>query len=320
MEVIRVKPQSIEKIQYYNGLELGQTVALFKSDPYEAINRMEKYIEKYPSDYYSYSFYINMLLSLRKFDEAEVMLDNVSKLVDANSHYKHNVKMYEAYRRGYNFCQMKLLLHKGKYCEVYDSYIKPYMGIYSLDNYDLDKLFDNQHLADRVNMRQIKFYCMKKLGLTDLNRKDDKPYLIRQIIDYDYNDFLKHAYRHMIDFNSDNEEEVESLFVSGFPLERVLEEVRKYIPSEKGIYTGVIADRYTFKYTKCGRSNNKLTDYFQIPCFHDTDQFITLYPLIDGKYLDYVDLDYMNEINEKSDSKVKRLSQIDKFNQRFTNR
>ena len=103
------------------------------------------------------------------------------------------------------------------------------------------------------------------------------------------------------------------MFVSGFEIDRVLEEIKKYIPSDKRIYSGFYQDTYVFKYDFSGKDNNKATDYFKVICFHNTSDIITICPSLYCENLPYVDLNYM----EKEKPKQKTLSQIDKFNQRY---
>ena len=305
------------KQQFHNELELTQALSFFKSDPYEAKSRMEEYIKKYPRSYSDYPFYAGILIALRELEQAEKFLDDVSKLVSNDNYYKNNITLYKLYQRRYNIAKIRLLLYKGEYQELYDNYVKPNTYICNVEKYDLDLLTDNQNIGSNINMQQVKFYCRKKLGLINSNFRNNKSYLVRQIIKYDFNDFLRHIQKHMVDFNVDKDKPNDNLFVSGFPIMEVIDEVKKYIPNDNALYVGLSSDRYVFKYTGCGRVNNKLVDYIHVICFHGTDEIITMCPSIEGEYLPHIDLDYMNNTQKSDDIKVKRRSQIDKFNQRF---
>ena len=71
---------------------------------------------------------------------------------------------------------------------------------------------------------------------------------------------------------------------------------------------------YVFRYDECGTSKKGPVDYIKVFTFNDTNDFITMYPCKDVERLSYVDLNYMRKVNN---TKVKRRSQIDKFNKRF---
>ena len=66
---------------------------------------------------------------------------------------------------------------------------------------------------------------------------------------------------------------------------------------------------------ECGRVDNKLANYFKVVCLHDTKDFITMCPVLEGENLPYIDINYLKE--EKETSKVKRISQTEKFYQRY---
>ena len=71
---------------------------------------------------------------------------------------------------------------------------------------------------------------------------------------------------------------------------------------------------YIFKYDKCGVTNGRVSDYFLVITFHNTNKYISMYPCNSSSNFNYVDLNYLKI---PSTSNVKRLSQIDKFNMRY---
>ena len=90
------------------------------------------------------------------------------------------------------------------------------------------------------------------------------------------------------------------------------------MPSDKRLFAGTYDDTYIFKYDNCGRDNNKSVDFFRVVCFHDTNEIITLCPASECECLPYVDLNYLIRDNEIP--KVKRLSQTEKFKQRYNSK
>ena len=139
---------------------------------------------------------------------------------------------------------------------------------------------------------------------------------MRQIIDYRKDDFLVNALLHTYEYrekNSDNSDI--STFEKDFPLEKVIEEIDKYLLASPSIYNGFVEDTYVFKYDNCGRINNKMQNYFKVFCFHNTKNIISLYPVSDCELLPYTDLNYLNNYNKNDISN--RTSQTEKFMKRY---
>ena len=64
-------------------------------------------------------------------------------------------------------------------------------------------------------------------------------------------------------------------------------------------------------------NSNKTIDYFTLVSLFGTNKLITMYPVEYGKNYDYIDINYLkNSINDKP--KVKKRTQIDKFNQKYS--
>lgn len=138
------------------------------------------------------------------------------------------------------------------------------------------------------------------------------------MIEYRESDFLDHIKKHMADYNSSLINPNPNIFVPDFPLEEVLEEIKKYIPSDKRLFPGFYEDVYHFKYEHCGRENNRLVNFFKVVCFNDTQDIITICPISYGDELPYVDLSYMKK--EETKKEIKRPSALEKFNRRYGNK
>ena len=192
--------------------------------------------------------------------------------------------------------KLRLLSYQEKYNELYQYCLN---HLQEIKDSDLNRTF---------------FYSKKKVGMIDFNRREKNSYIFRQIIKYEESDFLEHIKRHLADYNKDSDEPNACIFSSNFPIEDILKEIKKYIPSDKRLYPSDFDNLYTFKYDGCGKVNNKTTDYFKVICFHNTQDIITFYPATDCEELPYIDLNYLNT---NKNTKVKRLSQTEKFNQRY---
>ena len=158
-------------------------------------------------------------------------------------------------------------------------------------------------------------YCKNKLGKIYENNKFPDKYLFNQIANYKEDEFLEHIKKHLADYNSELDEPNKNIFVPDFPINDVLKEVKKYIPSEKTLYTGFYENVYVFKYNECGRVNNRLVDYLKIVCFDGTSDMLTILPVEEGENLPYIDLNYM--VEEKKVNEVQRISAVERFNRRL---
>jgi hypothetical protein len=293
------------KDRYFNKLEFQQVEALININPLEAKVRFEEYINKYPKDYSGYVRYAGVLIILEEMDEAEKVLEYVSKIYTKDNAFLSNNLKIELFERNLICTKFKLLSYKGDFENLYNLYLE---NLYNLYVEKLSKV-------DYANLNNMIFYCKKKLGKLECYSRDCSSYLFRQIIEYDEDDLLDHVKKHLVDFNSDVVNPNKNIFSSNFPLKQIIEEVKKYIPSNKRLCEGFYQDSYIFKYNACGREKDKVTDYFKVICFHNTENIITLCPVSQGKDLPYIDLNYL--ILEDDKCKVKKISQIDKFNRRY---
>ena len=187
------------------------------------------------------------------------------------------------------------------------------------EKYDeLYKLYlDNKAYIDnsKLNLQYINFYCRKKMGLSNNGRKNMvSGYMYGQMEEYSEGKFLEHIKKHMADYNMGLDKPNDNIFAPDFPIEKIVSEAKKYIPSDKGLFPGFLEDDYVFKYDSCGRDRNRVVDYFKVICFHNTSDFITMCPVYGYERYPYIDLNY---IKKDDDIKIKRRSQLDKFNSRY---
>lgn len=285
--------------KYFNKLKFEQALALSERNPLLAKELYEDYLTTYPKDYYAYTYYASTLTTLGRYEEAEKVLEQLEIYYKRNSAFTKSKYRVVKLKESLIYTKIKLLIHQEKYEELQEFYMKHYQEIKKSD----------------INVNAIEFYCRKKLGkLTSIERSPNS-YLFRQIIEYKEEDFLEHIQKHLAEYNADVESPNATIFAPDFPLSQILGEIKKYIPSDKKIRPGFLEDVYTFKYDECGRCDHKLVDYFKVICFHNTTDIITICPTSDGKDLPYVDLNYLKQKEEIP--KVKRLSQIEKFNKKY---
>jgi len=81
------------------------------------------------------------------------------------------------------------------------------------------------------------------------------------------------------------------------------------------MFSGNFKNSYIFKYENCGIQGEKTLNYIRVIALQDSDEIITMYPYENIANLKYIDI--TPRIKEPSKQLVKRMSQIDKFNQRY---
>ena len=283
---------------YFNKFELNSALTYINSDPKETKLRLEAYIKKYPKDYSAYPYYSSVLVILGRFNDAEKVLKYVSDVLYNDKKIVNKKDKLQLIKGDLIFSKLKLLFYQEKYDEAYN---------YCLQNF-------KELTKKDVTVGKLIFYCKKKLGRLEHNKKMPKSYIYRQIVHYEESIFLEHIKKHLADYNVDTDTPNKNIFISSFPLCEVLSEVKKYILSSERLYNGFLEDVYIFKYNNCGRDNNKVTNFFKVVCFHNTNEFITMLPISDGENLPYIDLNYLITDNKP---KIQRLSQRDKFNKRY---
>lgn len=283
--------------KFYDEWEFKRAHSYRTTDPYEAVAKFEEYISKYPEDYSSYIYYASNLITIGKLDEAEEVLNQVERMVKDDSKFSNNEYKLQGINFDIVFSRLRLLSYRERYEELYEL------------------LVNSKKIVDRLKLGDLLFYCKKKLGRIDPDRREPNTYLFRQIVEYRESDFLKHIEKHLSDCNVDLEDPNKNIFVSKFPIKDVMEEVKKHIPSDKKICSGFWEDTYIFKYDGCGRDNGKVVDYFKVVTFHNSCEFITICPVSGYENSPHIDLGYMidySDIKERN-----KISKIDKFNKRF---
>lgn len=291
------------KNKYFDRDEFYQILSLTKTNPYQARQRFEEYLIKYPEDYSTYPYYISNLISLREIDKAEETLNYLSTAYIDNKKFNRNKEKLERLKRYILINKIKILSYKGQYEEIYQIYL------------------NNKELIEKLDISNVIFYCKRKLFPNEPINKEGVSYLYKQIIDYQEEEFLNHIQKHTYEHNLLEEDTFEnpSTFSKDFPLETIVKEIKKHIPSNKSLFYGFYSNIYVFKYNRCGQCNGHQTNYFKVICFNKTNQIITMFPCIEGNNLPHYDLNYILIEEQKNEPKVRRLSQIDKFNQRYKN-
>lgn len=286
--------------QYFDKWEFTRALDLVNTHPIESKKLFEEYLKKHPLDYSAQIFYASCLINLGELEEAENILMDVEKKVYNDGNFRNLKDRYKHYIDTLVYTKIRLFSYKREYQK---------MHTYCMENLDRVK---------ELRLGEVYFYSKAKLGIVDKcfsEDRNDHTYIYRQIYEYSYDDFLNHISKHLADNNEKLVKPNGAIFAPDFPLDKLLKEVIKYIPSDKAIITGFFEEKYVFKFDECGRVDNKLTDYFKVVVFEGTQNFITIYPTANYKYFPSVDLNYLKEKIEEP--VAPRKSRIDRFNERL---
>lgn len=281
--------------KYYDAFEFERAVELMDFDPYTSLELFKQYLTKYPNDYSAQLLCCPNLIIIGRLDEAEKVYNNFEEKYMADEALRGTEKDKKI-RENKVFSRIKLLSYQERYEELYNFCIE-----------NLDVIKENK-------MIDALFYSKKMTGRLSDDRRDENSYLFSQIVKYEETAFFDHIKKHLQD-DTPCSMKSPATFKQDFPVKEIVSEIKKYIPSSKKLLLGFYDNIYFFKYDGCGRVDNKVVDYFKVICFANTKDIITIYPVVGSKNLPYEDLNYL--VNEEPFPKIKKLSQIDKFNKKF---
>ena len=285
---------------YFNELEFNKAFDLHYTDPIRSKVMLEEYLKKYPYDYGAYPYYISVLISVNEIERARKLYNYIKNEAQKDGRFQKLGRRLRYFEYGLFVNELKLLFLEGRYEDV----------LYFYNHHKHQFLLDNPALE----VNSLIFYCQSLLGMLDKNKRNINCYLYRQITEYQEADFRDHINKHLTIDGVENT--CDSVFVEGFPIDLVINEVRNNINPENRIMPGFYEDDYYFKYEECGRVNYHVTHFFKVVVFHGTKDIITMCPCENAENFPYVDLSYLIK---KDVGKVKTLSQIEKFRRKYGN-
>lgn len=248
----------------------------------EAIVEFQKYINNYPNDLDAYVFYADTLIKANRLEEAEIILKEASKLPGT-----------DLSKEDFILIKIKLLSVQNKYKECYELF-KNNMAIFYKRNWSIDSVL---------------IFLKKKLGLpNDYKGEKLDHYIFSQIVSYDKERSLEHIKKYHTHLNENI-----VWFNPEFPLSDMFSKVQERLSSDNKMIKDIISDIYLFKYSGNGHIKTKLVDYFAVITLRDSNEIITMYPCENKGQNPFIDLTPIMEDSPK----LKRVSQIDKFNLRY---
>lgn len=286
---------------HFDAFESRKMFEYYNKDPYYILIKIKNYIEKYPDDYSMLLDYVTILIRVNSIEEASTNFKIIKqKILNDRELDKYPMKKEELSKKTITI-ELKLLLYQGKYEE--------WLNIYK----------ENSNYLDDKYLKIGSLYIRKQLGILNKTKTDKDRYLYRQLVDYSYDDFKEHIKHHMDlekcvddDMSTDEETKGNSFFNNEFPLDEIIDTLKEKIPNEMKM-NGYYENEYIFRYDCNGRSFNKITDYFKVVTINNSNEFITMYPILYGEKLPYTDLNILKKDNQK----VKKISQIEKFKKKY---
>lgn len=280
----------MDKTQKYYKLHVKHDICeLYKKGKYnDVIKLASKYLEFLPSDQMVRFMSAKSYRKLHKFDMAIEDLKYGLKR-EYNEHYLTELYFLYYYLNKYEEA-IDLLPH------LYGSrVINPYSVVIS------------------------ELVMKKQLGIDIRTKKGDKcDYIKSQIIDYNPDKALKHIQEHFI---TTSEDKTKSYFNNNIDLDYLFKIIKTNIDNKKKVNTDEILEVHYFSISNIGNFKNNVCNFLKVVVIPNTNDIITMYPTceVDYDYITEINIDY-SKLLKREHSKVKRMSQIDKFNARYNKR
>ena len=250
----------------------------------KAFSLFQRYLLKYPDDVCAKSYYIDLLIKIGRFDDAEVLLDDIqSSDINIKNIASENLKLM----------RIKLLCCTGRYEESYSLLLR-----------DADIFYQRGWLIQGLYL-----FLKKQLGLLETRDYKQNKYLLSQIVKYDEKRFMNYMEEYTYDVNLNKP----VYFIKNFPVKKIVNEIKDKSSDNYRIYS-MVNYVQIFRLMNNGVVNGKSVDYIKVVSLLDSNNIITMYPYENIEALPSMDL---SSILVEDEPKVKRISQIDKFNSRY---
>lgn len=260
----------------------------------KAMSLMKKVLEKNPLDKWTRLEYVRLLKRNNQLQEA---LDQALFLYtimddDINDRFSEFVFL-ELYHINFKL---------GNYQTAYD-----YLPKVKEINEKLEK-------ADIEVIRLDELFLKSRLGLLEekelMNYKH--AYLASQIAHYNENKALEHMLRHN---SADYMKERHSIIEDEIYIKGLFDKIKNLIETAVPLYVDNFANVYYFEYPDISKvilKDGYPYKYLKVAAFRDTKQIITIHPYFSKERIEIV-----NSLKGQEQQKVKRMSQIEKFNHRY---
>ena len=277
--------KNAKRAMIYNDSRFNRIVSLSnKFYLQQALTELYSYLEDYPKDAGAFLLLADVMMKNGDLEEAEAILNDVSGLFNLNK--KQSSK--------YNLMLIKLLCSKQEYSKA------------------LELLRDNINMFEEMDIpvTATLFFLRKKLSLLiDGVDYHNSIYFVDQIYDYSEEDALASI------------KSIETANISYFfdydLVDELYYRIRKMLPTENISYNSILSNTYIFKYDSIGKVGDRVVNYIKVVSVQGSNDIITMYPYENRERASYIDINPYLEDVENGIYKSKRMSRIDKFNQRY---
>lgn len=272
-------------INYYRSI-----LKLIDNDEYKKAKIfLEEYLKKYPTDEVALFKYASLLRKMGYLEEALNIINKVKKDTDEVKYEK----MFILYKL--------------------ENYEEAYKLIQELEK-------ENSKLINKYIFKEIKIFTLKKLNLIDENIvRENETYKIRQIIEYNLEDALNHIEEHLYS-NVETKTEIHKLFEKEIDVNKLYFVIQDKLKDAFLYKRENTVDVYIFKYPNLNEDidyENENYKYLKVITLRKTYDIITIYPIFSD-----IRIKEANDINTKLEverTKTKKISTIEKFNQKYAN-
>ena len=283
----------------YDVMEFNRIRSIARLDPVAGLEAIKEYLKRYPFDCAALSYKTNLLILFGRFDEAEALIDYTEDIVERSTFYTNKPERKKQINKYILRNKLKIYMYEDRISEALKVFFKARQSFQDLNG-------------------DVNFYLLKMQGMVSLDKREKNGYLFRQITDYQEEDFEQQMRSR---FQPDEQRNLKDpLFAPDFPIDEILVEVRKYIPSPCKLYTGFYDNEYIFRYDGCGTENNKLVDCFKVITFKDSDKLLEMFPTDKYTGMEYngmpIDLNYLRK-KDNVQCLAKTMNHIDRFDRIF---
>ena len=193
-------------------------------------------------------------------------------------------------------------------------FIYYYLNMYN----EAIELLPQLYLKKNINSYSVsisELVMKKQLGIDIKVKKDAKcDYIRSQIFNYSTSLAFSHIKEGHLNENSDRL----SKYNENIDLDYLFDLIRNNLSNGKKVNTEEMLEIYYFGISNIGNVNGATSNFIKVVVVPNTSNIITMYPVnsVDFNYISNVDVDY-DKLFSKKEEKVKKISQIDKFNNRF---
>ena len=250
-----------------------------------ALKEIRNFLDEFGYDCEVMTNYGKMLRKNNQVSEAIQVLNDLINYQEENN-IKHS---YVAARR-----------ELFKVYFINDYYEEAYKLFNSLDWSVDDPLYSQLEYIEKI----LKI----KVGTYEGNPLEEPPF-ITKLLYYDEDFSKEHIREHL--WKKDKEKH--TLF-NDIDIDTLIFNVKKVLPESKKIQKFALNDIYLFSFSKIGRDNHNL---LKVITTKGTYDIVSMYPA-DEITKEYINDNLYLEYLEEKNLKIKRLSQIEKFNKRYS--